>query len=121
MATQAPALLKFMKAPESAHANDVKPQPIFAGFQKPSIDMEAVRDGRRAPLLYLDIPLDSVSLLQMEMRRFTRSRAIRSISIKIHRLSVMLLYIFKIPICKRLPRQFMRVLASSPKFHSHNY
>lgn len=59
MATQAPALLKFMKAPESAHANDVKPQPIFAGFQKPSIDMEAVRDGRRAPLLYLDIPLDS--------------------------------------------------------------
>lgn len=59
MATQAPALLKFMKAPESATANDAKPQPIFAGFQKPSIDMEAVRDGRRAPLLYLDIPLDT--------------------------------------------------------------
>lgn len=59
MATQAPALLKFMRPPESAGANDAKPQPIFAGFQKPSIDMEAVRDGRRAPLLYLDIALDS--------------------------------------------------------------
>jgi len=59
MATQAPALLKFMRPPESAGANDVKPQPIFAGFQKPSIDMEAVRDGRRAPLLYLDVALDS--------------------------------------------------------------
>lgn len=59
MATQAPALLKFMRPPESAGANDLKPQPIFAGFQKPSIDMEAVRDGRRAPLLYLDIALDS--------------------------------------------------------------
>ena len=59
MATQAPALLKFMRPPESAGANDVKPQPIFAGFQKPSIDMETVRDGRRAPLLYLDVALDS--------------------------------------------------------------
>ena len=63
MATQAPALLKFMRPPESAGANDVKPQPIFAGFQKPSIDMETVRDGRRAPLLYLEIPLDTVQTI----------------------------------------------------------
>lgn len=60
MATQIPALEKFMRAPQNVGANDPKPQPIFAGFQKPSVDMEAVRDGRRAPLLYLDIPLDTV-------------------------------------------------------------
>jgi hypothetical protein len=59
MATQIPALEKFMRAPQNTGANDPKPQPIFAGFQKPSIDMDAVRDGRRAPLMYLDIPLDS--------------------------------------------------------------
>lgn len=59
MATQVAALEKFMRPPQNVGANDVKPQPIFAGFQKPSIDMEAVRDGRRAPLMYLDIPLDS--------------------------------------------------------------
>lgn len=60
MATQIPALEKFMRAPQNVGANDPKPQPIFAGFQKPSVDMEAVRDGRRAPLLFIDIPLDSV-------------------------------------------------------------
>jgi hypothetical protein len=60
MATQVAALEKFMRPPQNVGANDLKPQPIFAGFQKPSIDMEAVRDGRRAPLMYLDIPLDSV-------------------------------------------------------------
>ena len=59
MATQVAALEKFMRPPQNVGANDVKPQPIFAGFQKPSVDMEAVRDGRRAPLLYLDLPLDS--------------------------------------------------------------
>jgi len=59
MATQVAALEKFMRPPQNTGANDVKPQPIFAGFQKPSVDMEAVRDGRRAPLLYLDLPLDS--------------------------------------------------------------
>lgn len=60
MATKVPALEKFMAPPQNAGANDPKPQPIFAGFQKPSIDMDAVRDGRRAPLLYVDIPLDTV-------------------------------------------------------------
>jgi len=59
MATQVPALEKFMRAPQNTGANDPKPQPIFNGFQRPSVDMDAVRDGRRAPLLYLDIPLDS--------------------------------------------------------------
>jgi hypothetical protein len=59
MATQVAALEKFMRPPQNTGANDVKPQPIFAGFQKPSVDMDAVRDGRRAPLLYLDLPLDS--------------------------------------------------------------
>jgi hypothetical protein len=59
MATQVAALEKFMRPPQNVGANDVKPQPVFAGFQKPSVDMEAVRDGRRAPLLYLDVPLDS--------------------------------------------------------------
>lgn len=63
MATQVPALEKFLKAPQNAGANDPKPQPIFAGFQKPSMDMEAVRDGRRAPLLHIDIPLDTVQTL----------------------------------------------------------
>lgn len=63
MATQIPALEKFMRAPQNTGANDPKPQPIFAGFQKPSMDMEAVRDGRRAPLLYLDIPLDTVQTI----------------------------------------------------------
>jgi hypothetical protein len=53
------ALEKFMAPPQNAGANDPKPQPIFAGFQKPSIDMDAVRDGRRAPIFYIDIPLDS--------------------------------------------------------------
>jgi len=57
---QTPALEKFMRAPQNAGANDPKPQPVFSGFQKPSSDMDAVRDGRRAPLLYLDIPLDTV-------------------------------------------------------------
>ncbi len=60
MATQIPALEKFMRAPQNVGANDPKPQPIFAGFQKPSVDMEAVRDGRRAPLLYLDVDLSTV-------------------------------------------------------------
>ena len=59
MTPQVAALEKFMRPPQNVGANDVKPQPIFAGFQKPSVDMEAVRDGRRAPLLYLDLPLDS--------------------------------------------------------------
>jgi hypothetical protein len=60
MATQKiSALEKFMAPPQNAGANDPKPQPVFAGFQRPSVDMDAVRDGRRAPLLYLDIPLDS--------------------------------------------------------------
>ena len=63
MATQIPALEKFMRAPQNVGANDPKPQPIFAGFQKPSMDMDAVRDGRRAPLLYVDVPLDSVSTI----------------------------------------------------------
>jgi hypothetical protein len=58
MATQVAALEKFMRPPQNTGANDVKPQPIFAGFQKPSIDLDAVRDGRRAPLMYIDIPLD---------------------------------------------------------------
>jgi hypothetical protein len=53
------ALEKFMAPPQNAGANDPKPQPIFAGFQRPSIDMDAVRDGRRAPIFYIDIPLDS--------------------------------------------------------------
>lgn len=53
------ALEKFMAPPQNAGANDPKPQPIFAGFQKPSIDMDAVRDGRRAPIFYIDIALDS--------------------------------------------------------------
>lgn len=60
MATQIPALEKFMRAPQNAGANDPKPQPVFNGFQRPSVDMDAVRDGRRAPLLYVDIPLDTV-------------------------------------------------------------
>lgn len=60
MATKVSALEKFMAPPQNAGANDPKPQPIFAGFQKPSIDMDAVRDGRRAPLMYINIPLDSV-------------------------------------------------------------
>lgn len=60
MATQIPALEKFMRAPQNTGANDPKPQPIFAGFQKPSMDMDAVRDGRRAPLLYLDVDLSTV-------------------------------------------------------------
>lgn len=60
MATQIPALEKFMKAPQNSGANDPKPQPVFAGFQRPSVDLDAVRDGRRAPLLYVDVPLDSV-------------------------------------------------------------
>jgi hypothetical protein len=63
MATQVAALEKFMRPPQNTGANDVKPQPIFAGFQKPSIDMDAVRDGRRAPLMYLDIPLDTVQTI----------------------------------------------------------
>jgi hypothetical protein len=63
MANQVPALEKFMRAPQNTGANDPKPQPIFAGFQRPSVDMEAVRDGRRAPLLYLDIPLDTVQTI----------------------------------------------------------
>lgn len=57
------ALEKFMAAPQNAGANDPKPQPVFAGFQRPSVDMDAVRDGRRAPLLYLDIPLDTVQTI----------------------------------------------------------
>jgi len=56
---QPAALLKFQAPPQIAGSTDLKPQPIFPGFQKPSSDMESVRDGRRAPLLYLDIPLDS--------------------------------------------------------------
>jgi hypothetical protein len=64
MATQkVSALEKFMAPPQNVGANDPKPQPIFRGFQKPSIDMEAVRDGSRAPLLYLDIPLDTVQTI----------------------------------------------------------
>lgn len=59
MVKQVASLEKFMRPPQNAGANDPKPQPIFNGFQRPSVDMEAVRDGRRAPLLYLDIPLDS--------------------------------------------------------------
>lgn len=60
MATKVSALEKFMAPPQNVGANDPKPQPIFAGFQKPSVDMEAVRDGRRAPLLYLDVDLSTV-------------------------------------------------------------
>lgn len=60
MATTPAALLKFQTPPAIAGSTEKKPQPIFAGFQKPSVDMEAVRDGRRAPLLYLDVPLDNV-------------------------------------------------------------
>jgi hypothetical protein len=63
MATQIPALEKFMRAPQNVGANDPKPQPVFAGFQRPSVDLDAVRDGRRAPLLYVDIPLDNVQTL----------------------------------------------------------
>jgi len=64
MATQkVSALEKFMAPPQNVGANDPKPQPIFAGFQKPSIDLDAVRDGRRAPLLYLDIDLSTVQTL----------------------------------------------------------
>lgn len=54
------ALLKFSQTPVIALSTEKKPQPIFPGFQKPATDMEAVRDGRRAPILYLDVPLDSV-------------------------------------------------------------
>jgi hypothetical protein len=54
-----PALQKFIRPPQNTGANDPKPQPVFSGFQKPSTDMEAVRDGRRSPLMYIDIPLDS--------------------------------------------------------------
>jgi hypothetical protein len=60
---QTPALEKFMRAPQNSGANDPKPQPVFNGFQKPSTDMDAVRDGRRAPLLYVDIPLDTVQTI----------------------------------------------------------
>lgn len=60
MATKVSALEKFMAPPQSAGANDPKPQPIFNGFQRPSVDLDAVRDGRRAPLLHLDVPLDTV-------------------------------------------------------------
>ena len=63
MATQIPALEKFMRAPQNVGANDPKPQPVFAGFQRPSVDLDAVRDGRRAPLLYVDVPLDNVQTL----------------------------------------------------------
>ena len=56
----AQALAKFSTPPAIAGSTEKKPQPVFAGFQKPSTDMEAVRDGRRAPLLYVDIPLDTV-------------------------------------------------------------
>jgi hypothetical protein len=55
----AASLAKFSTPPAIAGSTEKKPQPVFAGFTKPSTDMEAVRDGRRAPLLYLDIPLDS--------------------------------------------------------------
>lgn len=63
MATQIPALEKFMRAPQNTGANDPKPQPVFAGFQRPSVDLDAVRDGRRAPLLYVDVPLDTVKTI----------------------------------------------------------
>jgi len=63
MATKVSALEKFMAPPQNVGANDPKPQPIFAGFQKPSIDLDAVRDGRRAPLLYLDIDLSTVQTI----------------------------------------------------------
>lgn len=59
----AQALAKFSTPPAIAGSTEKKPQPVFAGFQKPSTDMEAVRDGRRAPLLYLDIPLDTVQTI----------------------------------------------------------
>lgn len=64
MATQkVSALEKFMAPPQNAGANDPKPQPVFNGFQRPSIDLDAVRDGRRAPLLYVDVPLDTVQTI----------------------------------------------------------
>lgn len=64
MATQkVSALEKFMAPPQNAGANDPKPQPVFNGFQRPSIDLDAVRDGRRAPLLYLDIDLSTVQTI----------------------------------------------------------
>lgn len=60
MNNQVPALLKFGSGPTgNVGANDPKPNPLFKGFTSPSIDMDAVRDGRRAPLLYVDVPLDS--------------------------------------------------------------
>jgi len=63
MVTQVAALEKFMRPPQNAGANDPKPQPIFNGFQRPSIDLDAVRDGRRAPLLYLDVDLSTVQTI----------------------------------------------------------
>jgi len=57
---QVAALVKFNAPPALALSTEKKPQPIFPGFERPSVDMEAVRDGRRAPLFYIDVPLDSV-------------------------------------------------------------
>lgn len=54
------ALKKFVAAPQSSHSNDVKPQPIFPGIGKPSVDFETVRDGRRSTLNYYDVLLDNV-------------------------------------------------------------
>lgn len=53
------ALEKFGAGPNTSEANNPKPLPAFPGFTGPSTDMQAVRDGRRAPLLYVDVPLDS--------------------------------------------------------------
>jgi hypothetical protein len=58
--TQTPALLKFGSGPTgNVGANDKKPLPAFPGIEAPSVDLDAVRDGRRAPMMFIDIPLDS--------------------------------------------------------------
>ena len=54
------ALKKFTAPPQSAQSNDAKPQPIFPGIGKPSVDFETVRDGRRSTLNYYDVALDNV-------------------------------------------------------------
>lgn len=58
---QTPALLKFGSGPTgNVGANDRKPLPAFPGIEAPSVDLDAVRDGRRAPMMFIDVPLDTV-------------------------------------------------------------
>lgn len=58
---QTAALLKFGTGPTgNVGANDRKPLPAFPGIEAPSIDLDAVRDGRRAPMMFIDVPLGNV-------------------------------------------------------------